>query len=207
VFESLQGAKGLIVDLRGNEGGNDCGDAIIARLIDRDIKRDRARRLVRAAKVPADLNPYLDTWDDGFRDWGDAAKPAGEGWFELLRGDETDGAIAPKGPRFRGKVVVLIDAANSSATFQFASAIRKNGLGTLLGGPTGGNRRGINGGAFFFVRLPETGLEADLPLIGYYPDASEPDEGLLPDIAVMRAAADLASGRDAVMERALAEAA
>ncbi|WP_271084028.1 S41 family peptidase [Brevundimonas sp. NIBR11] len=30
---SGDGARGLIVDLRGNEGGEDCGDVILSRLI------------------------------------------------------------------------------------------------------------------------------------------------------------------------------
>jgi C-terminal processing protease CtpA/Prc len=91
----------------------------------------------------------------------------------------------------------------SSATFQFASLIKANRLGTLVGEPTGGNQRGINGGAFFFLRLPESGLEADIPLIGYFPDKAMPDAGITPDVLAPVTARDIASGRDAAMERAL----
>ena len=206
-FEQLKGARGLVIDIRGNEGGNDCGDSIIARLIDADLPRDDSRRLVRASRVPAEFNPWLDTWDDSFRDWGEAARPTGDGWFELARGAEADGLIRPRGPRFTGNVVVLTDAVNSSATFEFAWSMQRHGLGTVCGTATGGNRRGINGGAFFFVRLPETGLEADLPLIGYYPRSQQPDAGLVPDVPVDTTAADIAAGRDPVMQRGLSLAA
>lgn len=78
-------------------------------------------------------------------------------------------ALAPAGgARLRAKLIVLIDSANGSATFQFAQKVRRNGLGVLLGEPTGGNQRGINGGAYFFLRLPESRLEVDLPLVGYF---------------------------------------
>jgi C-terminal processing protease CtpA/Prc len=197
-------ARGLIIDVRGNEGGLDCGDPIIARLIDRDLKLDEAQRRVRYRKTPADLDPYLDTWDRSFRDWGDDAVDIGDGWL-FLKGDTDDApVISIRTPRFTGKVVVLTDSQNSSATFQFADKIRSRGLGQLIGQPTGGNQRGINGGAYFFLRLPGSGLEVDVPLIGYFPRTQKPDAGLTPDVRVDLTAADIATGRDRVMETALA---
>ncbi|MBI1251770.1 MAG: peptidase S41 [Alphaproteobacteria bacterium] len=198
-------ASGLIVDLRDNEGGEDCGDEIIARLIDRDLVSNAYERRVRYRKTPDALNPYLETWDNSFRDWGDAAEPLDDRFFRLRReGDDAGKRITPKGPRFSGAVIVLTSAQNSSATFQFAKLVQENGLGRLLGGATGGNRRGINGGAFFFLRLPGSGLECDLPLIGTFPTTPQPDAGLLPDIAVAPTAQALAAGRDAQLEAALA---
>lgn len=73
----------------------------------------------------------------------------------------------------------------------------------MVGQPTGGSRRGINGGAFFFLRLPGSGLEIDIPLIGYFPVSSQPDEGIIPDIAVTISASDLTRGIDAERNAAL----
>lgn len=208
VFRQLDAAavRGLIVDVRGNEGGNDCGNFIMAHLTDTDLTLGRDERRVRYRSTPADLNPYLDTWDESFRNWGDDAVDLGGGFFQL-KGEDDDGPvnrIRPLGPRFRKPVIVLIDAQNSSATFQFAQTVQMNGLGTLMGMPTGGNRRGINGGAFFFVRLPGSGLEADLPLIGRFPLTPQPDEGLRPDVYAESSLADIAAGRDGVLEAARA---
>ncbi len=83
--------------------------------------------------------------------------------------------------------------------------IQRERLGTLIGETTGGNRRGINGGCFYFFRLPETGLEVDLPLIGTFPRTPQPDAGIVPDVTIARTAQMVASGADAVMDRALAE--
>jgi hypothetical protein len=146
------------------EGGNDCGDEIVARLVDAPVDFDAYRRPVRYQKTPADLDPYLDTWDPSFKTLGEGAPKFDERFFEI-KNDDGVRTVTPKGPRFRGQVVVLISPTNSSATFQFASAMRRHRLATLIGEPTGGNQRGINGGAYFFLHLPNSGLEADLPLI------------------------------------------
>jgi hypothetical protein len=195
-----RGTTGLILDLRANEGGNDCGDEIIARLIDAPLLDEAGARRVRFRAAPERLWPYLDTWNPSFRTLGKDAVDRGDGFLDLPPVDDL--TIRPKGPRFKGKMLVLTGPQNSSATFQFASRVRRSQLATLVGGATGGNRRGINGGAYFFLRLPG-GLEVDLPLIGYFPRRPEPDAGLIPDIAVADSIADIAAGRDAVLARAL----
>lgn len=199
---AARGITKLIVDIRGNEGGNDCGDLIAARLTDVPITREGYARRTRYRQTPERLNQYLDTWDRSFRNWGDDAVARDDGFYDL-RGEADVDQIEPRGPRFRGAVDVLIDSQNSSATFQFASCIKSNRLGRLIGQPTGGNQRGINGGAFFFLRLPASGLEADLPLIARFPPTPRPDGGLLPDVAIELTREDITAGRDAALEFAL----
>lgn len=199
------GARGLVVDLRDNEGGNDCGNRLLARLIQRPLALPDYRRLVRYRRAPDALKPYLDTWDPSFRDWGDAARESDRpGFFRLVRKGETEDAatIDPAGRRFAGKVAVLVSATCSSATFHFALAVKGTGIATLVGTTTGGNRRGINGGAYFFLRLPGTGMEVDLPLIGYFPQTPQPDGGINPDIRIAPTIADVAEGRDRAMDAA-----
>lgn len=194
----------LVIDLRGNEGGLDAGNQLLARLITAPLELPVYRRVVRAVRVPDRLRPVLDTWDNSFFDWGAQARPSDDPrFFRLTRWDDTDSGgnvIQPRGPRYTGKVWVLVDAANSSATFQFALAVKRSGVATLVGQPTGGNRRGINGGAFFFLRLPRTGLEVDLPLIAGLPSTAEPDAGVEPDLLVQPTIGDVAAGRDAELE-------
>jgi hypothetical protein len=203
-LDSLKGAKGLIIDIRENEGGDDCGDVILARLAGKDILRPKAKRLVRYKQVPEHLNRYLDTWDNNFRNWGDQIRPHNDRFFEQI-GAMADPVIPAKGPHVDVPMAVLTSAQNSSATFQFASLVKATGLGTLIGETTGGNQRGINGGAFFFVRLPESGLEFDLPLIGYFTDGpTPPDAGITPDIRVAQSIGDIAAGSDRVLTAAIA---
>lgn len=202
-------ASRLIVDLRRNEGGLDCGDLILARCTPRPLPVQAEERLVRYRRVPPDLNAVLDTWDTSFRDWGDRAQPVADraGFYRLqpsgAAADTGASSIAPQGRRYTGRLVVLTSSTNSSATFRFAALVRAHRLGTLVGEVTGGNERGVNGGAFFFVRLPESGLEVDLPLIGYFPAGPlRPDAGLTPDVLVHETLDDLSTGRDRTLETA-----
>lgn len=205
---SERNSPALVVDLRGNEGGNDIGDEILKRLVRNDLRVSAYRRLVRYRQSPAELDPYLDTWDPSFKNWGTAAAELEQPWptappvqyFAVKKYDDASGdVIRPVGKPFRGKFYVLIDANNSSATFQFAQTVRQNKLGTLIGQPTGGNQRGINGGAFFFLRLPKTQIEMDLPLIGNFPASPQPDAGLAPDILVTPTLHDIIEGKDVEM--------
>jgi len=208
-------APALVVDLRGNEGGNDVGNEILKRLVGRDLRTSAYRRLVRYRLTPAELNPYLDTWDPSFKNWGAAAVELQQAWptsppvhyFALTKYDDDSlggDVIHPAGKPFHGKVYVLIDASNSSATFQFAQVVQQNKLGTLVGQPSGGNQRGINGGAFFFLRLPKSRIEMDLPLIGSFPASPQTDAGLTPDVLVTPTLADIIEGKDAEMARVAA---
>ncbi len=199
------GTQHLVIDLRGNEGGSDVGDEIAGHLIALPLALPPVDRLTRYRRVPDALRPLLDTWDRSFDDWGDrAAGPDDRGFYRSTRDDDArGGSIVPLTPRFDGDVQVLVDAANSSATFQFAEFVHDFHLATLVGGRTGGNLRGINGGAFYFLRLPASRIEIDLPLIGTFPRDARPDRGLAPDVAVAPTAADIARGADVVLRVAL----
>lgn len=210
-FEALAKDKteSLIMDLRGNEGGNSVGDVILSYLIDRPISFNDYRQFTRYRTVPPDLKPYLDTWDRSFDDWTawTSDKPVTMGGTQLYRMSRWDDAagstIQPKKPRFGGKVAVLVDSSNSSASFEFARMFRIAKRGILVGEPTGGNQRGINGSAFYFLRLPNSKIEVDIPLVATISQISVPDKGLEPDLRVQTTAKDITAGRDAVLERAI----
>jgi hypothetical protein len=200
----------LIVDLRGNEGGNDVGDVILRRLgcgEDRDLS---TAALVRYKKIPDDLYQRLNIQDDAVKDLtaevADLPKPWPTAppvrYYRLVaKGESTKPSTEPTRRRFLGQVFVLIDGANSSATFNFAQKIQSQHLGILVGEPTGGNRRGINGGRFIFLRLPHSGLEVDIPLIAEFAAIMPRNEGLKPDIEVDLTPEDIANRKDPVLSK------
>lgn len=208
-------AKNLIIDVRGNAGGNECGDEIMRYLVPERVSFPSGKTYVRYQKIPDSLALYVSTWDRSFYDWTDSSKPAtfvsqlNSNAFQIRGEDsvnaERGGVIEPREPRFAGKVYVLVDAECSSATFQFAQQLRNYKVGTLVGQPTGGNRKGINGGAIFFTTLPNSQIEIDVPIIAYLPATEQPDAGLLPDVHIEPTRQDLAEGRDAVMEWVLSQ--
>jgi C-terminal processing protease CtpA/Prc len=201
-----RGTPALVIDLRDNEGGVDVGQQLIAHFITTPLRLPGYERRTRYRQTPVALRPYLDTWDPSFNDWGAAATDLGNGFYRLQReGELPEGElVAPKAPHFDKPVYVLVDASNSSATFEFTTAAHRAGLVKLVGQTTGGNLRGINGGAFFFLRLPNSKIELDLPLVGQFPPTPQPDGGVAPDIAVPRTVEDVQRGVDAELAAALA---
>ncbi len=202
----------LIVDLRDNEGGlTSVGDEIAGHLIRKPIALGEMHRFIRFRTAPKNLIPYLDTWDWSFLDWStNTFQPAWQlvgnaVYYRMDRFDDNQNGdvLQPLAPRFAGQVVVLMNSENSSATFQFEQIVQQNKLATLLGEPSGGSRRGINGGAFFFLNLPHSKIEMDLPLIATLPATPQPDAGLLPDHTVRITPEGLAGGTDEVLAAAL----
>ena len=196
-------ARGLILDIRRNEGGDDCGNPILARLIDRETSAWPFTSRVRFRSLPAALADQVSTWDDSYRHLGEGGADLGHGWFALPAGSAAT-PIQPDAKRLAMPVAVLTSPTNSSATFGFISAALASGKVTLFGQTTGGNRRGIYGGGFFFTKLPASGIEFDLPLIGYFPLRPEPDAGIVPDHVVPQTAAAIAQGEDLTMAAAVA---
>lgn len=180
-----QGIDNLIVDIRGNEGGSDDVNLELMKyLIGEQIDIERRRELFRYSKVPEDLLPYAKTWDDSFFDRSKRVVPAENGFYVARKANDKPLKIRPGKNAFEGKLYLLVDAANSSATFYLGQVLKDYNLATLVGQETGGNQQGMNGGQLFFFRLPNSGIEVDIPLIGYYPREVKPDGGVVPDVVV-----------------------
>ncbi|WP_313536512.1 S41 family peptidase [Sphingomonas sp.] len=203
-LDGVSDARALIVDLRDNEGGDEaCGNALLGRFVAQRFEPPAIEQRLRFRTTPPALDPYLDTWDAGFRTLGEGAVALSDGFY-LRPNVPARRAIEPVGKQLALPMVVLTSPVNSSATFQFVQNVRALGVARLIGATTGGNRRGINGGCFFFVRLPASGIEFDLPLVGYFPATAQPDAGIVPDEQIILTAADIAMERDVAMARARA---
>lgn len=192
----------LVIDLRGNEGGLDVGRVLLGYLPTDERAVPQMRNLVRYRRLPDALAAYVTTWDASFRDWGTRAVAYDARFYTLNPASDADAQdhVTPRKPHYNGKVFVLIGPENSSATFAFAQHVQRSGLATLVGQPTGGNLRGTNGSAFFFLHLPNSQIEVDLPLVGQFPTSAQPDSGVLPDVPVTITAEDLQHGRDVEMD-------
>ncbi len=194
----------LILDIRGNEGG---ADEVIEELgkylVKRSVTLEGTKSLLRYQRVPDALRPYLGTWDETYFDISAQVEAAGDGYYRQ-KGDDFGPLELPAGKRaYKGKVFLLIDAGNSSATFLLSRMARESGAATLVGQKTGGSLRGINGGMMFMLRLPNSRIEVDIPLIGTFPLGEQPDRGLQPDIPVAPNVDDIARGVDTELEAVL----
>ncbi len=205
-FERITAGKvpKLIIDLRENEGGNSVSRDIIRHLVSKPTTFQDFVEHVRYRKIDEALKPYLSTWDKSFEDWGKTAVEVAPHEYVLDRHfDDSKWPLKAADHRYEGKVIVLMGPTNSSATFSFLADMKRLKLGTLIGQQSGGNRRGINGGAFFFLKLPNSKLEVDLPLIRYEPRTQEPNKGIRPDIFVRPTVDAIAEGIDQELAVAL----
>lgn len=197
--------KNIVIDIRGNEGGDNTGDYILSYITHSKLGCDDPDHpCYRFLTVPDSLLPYLPTWDKSFKAPKNPANfftnPLG--LHERIGGSDDCAYIEPQAKRFKGRVYVLINAKNSSAGYEMARNVQVNHLGKLIGETTGGSQQGINGGEFLFLTLPNSHFEIDLPLIfNYHPN--KPDSGIRPDVAVATRQADIANGRDAQLHYTL----
>ena len=201
--------KNLIVDLRGNGGGDtDLGFELSKYLAKKELPNYLAgRRLVRNVLPQNDLLKYLDTYSDELKNnlknglSADLYKKAENGYFEILpNAGVTDyPPVRPYQNNFTGRTFIISDASNASAAFQFLEYAQENRLGTIVGQPTGGNKQGINGGNYYFLYLPNSKIEIDIPVYFQAPLSAKSDEGVVPDVAVKRAPADVGNNFDREM--------
>jgi C-terminal processing protease CtpA/Prc len=155
-------------------------------------------------RVPYVLARYLDTWDFSFFDHtGHVEKTAGRN-FRLLDEQPPDRVIVPVEKPFGGRVFVLTGPQMSSAGYLIARDLKASGAARLIGRPTGGNLRGLNGGQLAWITLPNSGVTIDIPLIAWMPASPQPDSGVQPDVLVDPTLEDVARGIDPEMAAALA---
>lgn len=192
----------LVIDIRWNEGGQDEVLLFIGKNIGKQpVKIPQRQDRVRYRRITPELRPYLYTWDSTFFDLSGRTQPLNDDYF-LLTGENTT-EIKPFDNAFGGQTYLLVNASNSSATFYFAEIARENKLATLIGETTGGSQKGLNASTLFFLRLPHSQLEIDIPIVGSFSD-DKPAGGIPPDVPVSQSLEDLLKGEDSVLKAAKA---
>lgn len=193
----------LIIDIRGNEGGDDEVNLVLGKkLAKKQIEFPAFQELLRYETVSDEFRPYLSTWDKSFYNRSGRLIKLENGFYTWKKDREKSG-IKQNSKAFQGNTFLLVDAANSSATFFLTAGLQENKIATVVGSETGGNLKGTNGGQLFFLWLPNSKIEIDIPLIGYYPLAEQPDKGISPDIEIPLTVSDILSNKDTVLEKTL----
>jgi hypothetical protein len=197
-----RGVTRLVIDLRDNEGGDDTlGRALLSHLIATPYTQPGSRRESAYERVPYVLARHLDTWDFGFFDrTGQATRTAGRNW---ALAESPPRLVMPVARPFAGRVVALVGPHNSSAGHLLARDLKASAAAVLVGQPTGGNLRGLNGGQLAWVNLPASGVAVDIPLVAAFAPGDPPDAGVAPDVLAAPRWADLEAGIDTALAAAL----
>lgn len=209
-FQQLKASKAnnLIIDIRGNEGGDgSVGEYMLKHVIQKPVHIPASQSTTAYRKIPEELKTYISTWDDNPYNWGWKVKKQKNGGYKMRtllggRGKK----YKPMEDGFKGKTYLLTDAENSSATHMMASYVKKFEMATIVGQATGGNQLGSNGGYYFFTRLPNSRVEIDIPVFGiqlFPKDKTLVDGGIQPDVLVEKNVSDFINGVDTELEYVL----
>ncbi|MGD8463508.1 MAG: S41 family peptidase [Anaerolineae bacterium] len=194
------GIHDLIIDLRGNGGGNGEHGAQLYSYLSRE---------------PFEYYDHLGAVLEApptFADHTDLAAPEYEAIVQRLEQTEEGerhyphwyGLDQPQLGRpdaFAGPVYVLIDGGCGSSTTEFAAIAHYNQRATFVGEETGGTYYGNNSGTMPTLTLPHSGITVVIPLFQFVmavPGAS-PERGIPPDYEVKATPEEFAAGTDAVL--------
>ncbi|MBP9077100.1 MAG: hypothetical protein KBG02_09590 [Haliscomenobacter sp.] len=204
-FSALQkqAIPNLVIDIRNNEGGADEVIAFLSQyLVSKPIAMEPIEDRLRYEYIAPEWEPYLRSWDDSFKDFRGKVRRIDDRFYTWIKPD--DPLEIPAGKKaFSGNIYLLVDETNSSATFYLAKFCKDHRLATLVGRPTGGSQRGINGGRIAFLRLPNSKIEVDIPLIGTFPLSEKPEGGIVPDVLVDMEAEAFRKGEDLILQKAM----
>jgi carboxyl-terminal processing protease len=176
-LREFRGARAVILDLRGNMGG-DGGVALQRALFDK----------------PYPLWTVTSAVAGGFllREY-DVAYPQG------AHLSTSDAKVLPRGTVFSGRLLLLVDRGCSCACEDFVMPFKVTGRATLVGETTAGTFSFTN-----FTQF-ENGMMLNLASIRHtFPDGSRFEGiGIAPDVEVHASVSDLKAGNDPALDRAL----
>jgi C-terminal processing protease CtpA/Prc len=190
----------LILDLRDNGGGaDDLGKLVLSYLIDEPFK------------YYDDL--VLNGLDFTFRKYTQQkrALPSAmlerqpNGKYRMVKHPNW-GTQQPSKPGFTGKVYILINGNSFSTTSEFLSHAHARKRAVFIGEESGGGYYGNTSGPGAMLILPNTKLQAYVPLMTYYMsvrDYEAASHGVVPDHAVKYTILELLTGTDKELALAL----
>ena len=192
----------LVVDLRGNPGGNDeYGALLYSYLTDRPFRYldqlsvrtndpdHLGKLLYDSIPLPRIVPEFIEN-----------VIPADSAL--LYREHPNLGSLQPQANAFSGKVYFLIDGGTFSTAAEFCAIARSNHRGIFIGRETGGGYHGNCSFGTPVAILPNTGMRIQIPLARYHlhvEPAALKGRGVMPDREVAYAVRDLWRGEDKEM--------
>jgi C-terminal processing protease CtpA/Prc len=202
-----KGTQTLIIDLRGNGGGD---DNYVAALV--SCLTDKPFRFYDHIDVNTVTPTFKDQLDfhlspERLKEFRDGLAPNPQGGYRLTI--PLHQGLAEQQPAkypFLGKVFVLMDGGSFSGAADFCAVVHHLQRATFIGEETGGGYYGNNSGMMPTLTLPISKLQVRLPLYSYWnavPGYDAKNHGVRPDYLVEMKVADILNGIDAPLQKAL----
>ncbi|HSI77936.1 MAG TPA: S41 family peptidase, partial [Lunatimonas sp.] len=188
----------LVIDLRGNEGGNENWGIELYKYLAKTsfsyydrISVKKKEKLEFEAKTT-----FIFKLASLFNKNGKHGRE-----FTIQKGLKTQ---KPYKYAFQGNVYLLLDGQSFSVTSEFASRYKSDKRGVIIGTETAGGYAMNTSGFFSVVNLPNSNVDLGIPLLGFHmanlSETNPTDRGILPDFQIETHVADLLSGLDPEMD-------
>ena len=201
---SQQKVSHLILDIRENTGGNDeMANELFTYLTEVNFQFNREGR-TRYTAFPESLKPFVQTWGDNpwYFDLNPEEGKTKDGYY-IFKENKKEGKPLGNEHLFKGKLYLISGSSNTSLAFYTAYKFRMQKLGLIVGQETGGNLNDINGGQILFLRLPNSKIEIDFPVMGGFMTDPQPNTGVKPDLNIDYTIQDIISSKDLETEAIL----
>ncbi|MBO3700679.1 S41 family peptidase [Roseivirga sp. E12] len=188
-FQDLKerGAKNLILDLRGNGGGDDNYGAL---LVSYFAKKDF--RYFERIEVT-----------DAYEGYGKVSIKDG---MNLMTSHKGLSVWKPQENRFTGQLYVLTDGWSFSTCADVATVLHHNQWATFIGEETGGGYDGNTSGNSRTLSLSNSGIRVNLPMWKYTTaniGHAFPGRGVIPGYPIVQSLNEFLSGEDAALNKAI----
>lgn len=172
-LKGMDNYEALVIDIRGNRGGNDLyWESIVSMIIDQDMERSgyvlfRSGEVVdkylkSTAHEVSDINELIDL---GLQDMPNEVRTDFNSYFQVNKIIESKRAS-----NFNGKIYLLVDKNVFSSSESFAIFAKDSGFATLIGQVTRGDGGGVSPILF---NLPNSGLIIRIPSNMYLTPSGE----------------------------------
>ena len=157
-----KGYKNLIIDLRGNPGGNpDVVYKLVDALMDEPIKREGGYMKVNTQEIKSPTLNYP-SGTVMFEDYKEI--PGRKGFYKISEPNENTPNDTIKA-LYTGRVYVLINANSASASTEFAGIMKRNARGYVIGRETKTAYHTMNAMKFAEIGLPNSHFKCHIPII------------------------------------------
>jgi hypothetical protein len=147
--------------------------------------------------------PYTNSLKQIKEKYFDKLVDSGEGYF-LWENESYMGVLQPADLYFSGKIYILVDGRNQSASTDFTSLASTLDNVSIIGEETGGEYRSYISGAIFGLVLPNSEIGVKIPtwksVLAIEEKPSQRGRGVFPDFHVTQSLEDFLLDRDTVKE-------